>query len=90
MARVLKPTPDGTVYDDAVARLSGIRQALARADATGAGPAADLDTRSDQAADAASAGLNALAAVAGDSEASRDLVERIRRELAEISNLILR
>ena len=72
------------------ARLAGIRQALSLADASGAGPAPDLDTQSDQLVGAAAAGLNALAAVQGDSAASRELVERIRRELAEISRLVLR
>lgn len=90
MARVLQPTHEGPHFDEAVARLSGIRQALALAEASGAGPASDFDTRSEQVADAASAGLNALAAVAGDSAASRELVERIRRELAEISTLALK
>ena len=90
MAHASRPTLDDGSYGDAVARLAGIRQALARADATGAGPAPDLDARSDQVVGAAAAGLNALAAVQGDSAASRELVERIRRELAEISNLVLR
>jgi hypothetical protein len=39
---------------------------------------------------AAAAGLEALASVDGHGLASRDMVEKIRRELAEISNLVLR
>ena len=90
MAQARKPAVNQGTYGDAVARLAGIRQALSIADATGAGPAPDLDARSDQVVGAATAGLNALAAVDGDSAASRELVERIRRELAEISTLVLR
>ncbi len=90
MAHASRPAPDHGPYGDAVARLAGIRQALSLADATGAGPAPDLDAQSDQVVGAAAAGLNALAAVQGDSAASRELVERIRRELAEISTLVLR
>ena len=76
-------------FGDAVGRLSGIRQALALADANGAGPAPDLDTRSDKVMSAAAAGLEALQAVDGDT-AGRDLVEQIRAELAQISKLVLR
>lgn len=90
MVRAPRPAANQGTYGDAVARLAGIRQALSRAAAAGAGPAPDLDARSDQVVGASVAGLNALAAVHGDSEASRELVERIRRELAEISNLVLR
>ena len=90
MAHVSRPAPEEGSYGDAVARLAGIRRALSRADAAGAGPASDLDARSDQVVGASVAGLNALAAVRGDSAASRELIERIRRELAEISNLVLR
>ena len=89
MAQVSQPIPGPRPYGDAVARLSGIRQALALADANGAGPAPDLDTRNDQVVSAAAAGLEALHAVDGD-VASREMIERIRRELAEISNLVLR
>ena len=73
-----------------MARLAGIRQALALADSYGGGPAPDLDAKSDQVVNAAAAGLEALAAVEPDGAAGRDLVERIRRELAEVSNLVLR
>ena len=59
------------------------------ADANGGGPAPDLDAHGDQVVNAAAAGLEALHAADGDA-ASRELVERIRRELAEISNLVLR
>ena len=89
MANGLQPASQAKPYGDAVARLAGIRQALALADANGAGPAPDLDARTDQVVSAAAAGLEALHAVDGDA-AGRDLVERIRRELAEISNLVLR
>jgi hypothetical protein len=90
MAQLSRPANDRGSYRDSVARLAVIRKSLARAEATGAGPAPDLDARSDQVVGASVAGLNALAAVQGNSEASRELVERIRRELAEISNLVLR
>jgi hypothetical protein len=89
MAHVSQPVPGPRPYGDAVARLSGIRHALAMADANGAGPAPDLDTRSDQVVSAAAAGLEALTAVDGNA-ASRDLVEQIRTELAQISKLVLR
>ena len=90
MAQARKPAANQGTYGDAVARLASIRRALARAEASGAGPAPDLDAQSEQVVGASVAGLNALAAVQGDSAASRELVERIRRELAEISNLVLR
>ncbi len=90
MAKGLQPASPLNPYGDAIARLGGIRQALALADANGAGPANDLDARSDQLVGAAAAGLDALVAVDGNGAASRDLVERIRRELAEISNLVLK
>ena len=90
MAKGLQPASPLNPYGDAVARLAGIRQALALADANGAGPANDLEARSDQLFGAAAAGLDALVAVDGNGAASRDLVERIRRELAEISNLVLK
>lgn len=82
MTHVLQPVSGPRPYGDAVARLSGIRQALALADANGAGPAPDLNGQSSQIVSAAAAGLEALQAVDGDA-ASRELVERIRRELAE-------
>ena len=90
MANVSRTRRDPSPYGDAVARLSGIRQALGRGEAFGGGPAPDLDARSGQVVDAAAAGLEALAAVDGHGLASREMVERIRRELAEISNLVLR
>ena len=90
MANVSPTNVDASPYDSAVARLSGIRQALARAEDCGGGPAPDLEARSTQVVGAAAAGLDALAAVDGHGLASRDMVERIRRELAEISNLVLR
>ncbi len=90
MAKPLQPAPDPSPYGDAVARLAGIRQALVLADANGAGPAPDLDTQSDRRVSAAAAGLEALCAVEGNAAASRELVERIRCELAEISNLAVR
>ena len=74
---------------DAVARLSSIRRALARAEACAGGPAPDLNERSTQVVGAAAAGLEALSRV-DDSAAGRELVDQIRRELAEISNLVLR
>jgi hypothetical protein len=89
MAQVSQPASDSSQYGDAVARLSGIRQALALADANGAGPAPDLEAHSGQVVSAAAAGLEALGAVDG-SAAGRELVERIRRELAQISDLVLR
>ena len=89
MANGLQAASNVNSYGDAVARLAGIRQALTLADANGAGPAPDLDAQSDQMVSAAAAGLEALHALEGDA-ASRELVERIRRELAEISNLVLR
>ena len=89
MANLVQSASDPRSYGDAVARLAGIRQALALADANGAGPAPDLDAQSDQIVSAAAAGLEALCAVEGNA-ASRELVERIRGELAEISNLALR
>jgi hypothetical protein len=89
MAHVSQPASGPRLYGDAVARLSGIRQALALADANGAGPASDLDSKSDQMVGAAAAGLEALKGVDGNA-AGRDLVEQIRRELAEISKLVLR
>ena len=90
MAQARKPAANQGTYGDAVARLAGIRKSLSRADAAGAGPASDLDAQSERVVGASVAGLNALAAVHGDSAASRELVERIRRELAEISKLVLR
>ena len=90
MANLPQPTHEPLPYGEAVERLSGIRQALFRAEGFGAGPAPDLDSQSDQVVSAAAAGLAALTAVDGDSAASRELVERIRKELAEISNLVLR
>ena len=90
MANVSRTKPGPTPYGDAVARLSGIRQALAQAEACGGGPAPDSETRSSQVVGAAAAGLEALASVDGHGLASRDMVEKIRRELAEISNLVLR
>lgn len=90
MAKGLQSASHPNPYGDAIARLAGIRQALALAEADGAGPAPDLDARSDQLVGAAAAGLEALVAVEDNDAASRELVERIRRELAEISNLVLR
>ena len=89
MAHFSQPASGPSPYRDAVARLSGIRQALALADANGAGPAPDLDAKSDQMVSAAAAGLEALKGVDSNA-AGRELVERIRRELAEISNIVLR
>jgi hypothetical protein len=90
MANFPQPASDPGPYGDAVARLAGIRQALMRTTTDGSGPAPDLDDQSNQLIGAAAAGLAALSAVEGEGAASRDLVERIRRELAQISNLVLR
>ena len=90
MANVSRTRRDANPYGDAVARLSEFRQALGRGEAFGGGPAPDFDLRSGQVVGAAAAGLEALAAVDGHALASRDMVERIRRELAEISKLVLR
>ena len=88
MAHVVQREPDHSgPYGDAVARLSTIGQALRRGDDFGAGPAPDLVIG------AALAGLDALAAVdsnAAPTEASLDMVERIRREVAEISGIVFR
>jgi hypothetical protein len=87
MAQFSQPASDPRPYGDAVARLAGIRQALAVAEANGAGPAPDLDGQSDQLVSAAAAGLDALRFVEGNA-ASRDLVDQIRGELAQISRLV--
>ena len=88
MAHVPQPAPDPSgPYGDAVARIETIRLALKVGDDFGAGPAPDLVVG------AASAGLDALSAIREQSEtaeASREMVERIRRELAEISKIVLR
>ena len=88
MAHVVQRKPDQSgPYGDAVERLSTISQALRRGDDFGAGPAPDLLIG------AASAGLDALSAIREETvsaEASREMVEKIRRELAEISNIVLR
>ena len=73
-------------YGDAVERLSTIGEALRRGNDFGAGPAPDLVR-------AALAGLDALTAVdrsTTPAEASLDMVERIRRELAEINGMVFR
>ena len=86
MAQIPQPAPDHSPYDHAVARLAGIGDELRRADAFGGGPAPD------RIVGAAVAGLDALIAIEeqGSAEASRELVERIRRELAEISGVAFR
>ena len=79
-------------YDHAVTRLAGIGAQLKNAEAFGAGPASDADEWSDRIFAAAAAGLDALAAVdtRDSAEAGRELVERIRRELADISGVAFR
>ncbi len=88
MAHVPQPSADPSgPYGDAVARIETIRHALRASDEFGAGPAPDLVVG------AASAGLEALTAIreqTATAEASREMVERIRRELAEISKIVLR
>jgi hypothetical protein len=88
MARVNQPSFDQNAsYGHAVARLETLRQALKAGDDFGAGPAPDLVIG------AATAGLDALTAMRDQPasvEASRDMVDRIRRELAEISKVVLR
>ena len=88
MAHVSQPAPNPSgPYGEAVARIEAIHQALKVGDDFGAGPAPDLVVG------AASAGLEALSAIrdqSGTAEASREMVDRIRRELAEISRLVLR
>ena len=88
MGRVSQPTTKQSGrYDEAVARLESIRQALKVGDSFGAGPAPDLVIG------AANAGLDALNATRGQAasaEASRELVDRIRGELEQISRLVLR
>jgi hypothetical protein len=88
MAHVPQPAAQTTgPYGDAVARIETIRHALKVGEDFGAGPAPDLVVG------AASAGLEALTAIGeqtATAEASREMVERIRRELAEISKIVLR
>ena len=76
----------GGPYGDAVERLSAIGEALRRGDDFGSGPAPDLVIG------AAVAGLDALGAVdaGGSAEAGRELVDRIRRELAQINGIVFR
>ena len=73
-------------YGAAVERLSTIGEALRRGNDFGGGPAPDLVIG------AALAGLDALTAVdrTTPAEASLDMVERIRRELAEINGVVFR
>ena len=87
MAHAQRPADRGRPYDDAVARIATIHQALRTGEDFAGGPAPDLVIG------AASAGLDALSAIREETvsaEASREMVERIRRELAEISNIVLR
>lgn len=102
-------------YEDAVARLASVRQALRLVDPFGAGPASDLDGdakfaaawqdageakqrlfggRSAQLVGATAAGVEALLDERQrdrqpHAEAGKALVDQIRRELAEVSRLIL-
>ena len=85
-------------YAEAVARLASIRRSLKLVDPHGGGPASDLaddiEERSSTMVSAAAAGLDALVAVHKQAatvpaEASREMVDQIRRELAEISGIVL-
>ena len=88
MAHAPQPALEpGGPYGEAVERLSSIGAALRRGGEFGAGPAPDLVIG------AAVAGLDALVAVDRSpepAEASLDMVERIRRELAEINGTVFR
>ena len=88
MGRSPQPALDpSSPYGDAVERLSTISEVLRRGDDFGAGPAPDLVIG------AAVAGLDALTAVdrtATPAEASLDMVDRIRAELAEINGMVFR
>ncbi len=92
MGKVRRASEPSEAYDLAVARLASIGEQLKSAEAFGAGPASDADRSSDQVLGAAAAGLEALAAVdsVGSAEAGRELVDRIRRELAEINGIVFR
>ncbi len=86
------PAPRPAAYHDAVSRLAAARHQLRLADPHGGGPASDLDSRNGAILGAAIAGLDALAAVreqAPAAEASLEMVDQIRRELAEISGLVI-
>lgn len=89
-------TPVPGPYAEAVARLSAIHRSLRLAESHGGGPASDSTGEADSSAgaiaEAAIVGLDALIAVGSDAavapaEASREMVDRIRRELAEISGI---
>lgn len=97
--RHANPAPEPSPYAEAVTRLATIRRSLRLVDPHGGGPASDLaeeiEGRSTQMVSAAAAGLDALVAVhqqaaTTPAEASREMVDRIRRELAEISGIVLR
>lgn len=87
MAHAPRPADRGRPYDDAIARIATIHQALRAGEDFAGGPAPDLVIG------AASAGLDALSAIREETisaEASREMVDKIRRELAEISSIALR
>ncbi|MEO7655136.1 MAG: hypothetical protein ABIS23_05580 [Sphingomicrobium sp.] len=91
--RHANPAPKPGPYAEAVTRLATIRRSLRLVDPHGGGPASDLDSSSGAILGAAIAGLDALTALReqpAPAEASREMVDRIRRELAEISGIVLR
>lgn len=117
--RLPVPESHGAPYDEALARLAGVRHALRLVDDWGGGPAGDCepwDTQDDLVAhltqaseaqrrafdretartvSATAAGLDAIrgeqkARRTPHAEASRLLVEEIRRELSEVSRIVLR
>ena len=109
------PEPTPQPYAEAVARLASVRHALRLVDASGGGPADDLDDdesiaaawdnsgearrhwfdrRSERMISAAAGGLEALLTERQNgrdphAEAGRELVEQIRRELAEVARVVL-